>query len=73
MSWGVDHPFYILLNLAVGGSFDGPPLRGTVFPAQLFIDRVSVGAMPEGADASVDAAAPDAPSAEAATPDASGD
>ena len=41
MSWGLDHPFYILLNLAVGGSFDGPPGRATTFPAQLFIDRVA--------------------------------
>jgi beta-glucanase (GH16 family) len=73
MSWGLDHPFYILLNLAVGGSFDGPPGRATTFPAQLFIDRVAVGAMPEGTDASVDAAAPDAPLAEAATTDAPGD
>jgi beta-glucanase (GH16 family) len=73
MSWGLDHPFYILLNLAVGGSFDGPPGRGTIFPAQLFVDRVAVGTMPEGADASIDAAAPDAAAAEASTSDAAGD
>jgi beta-glucanase (GH16 family) len=46
MSWGLDHPFYILLNLAVGGTFDGPPGLGTRFPARVFVDRVTVGRMP---------------------------
>jgi beta-glucanase (GH16 family) len=59
MSWGLDHPFYVLLNLAVGGSFDGPPGRGTTFPVQLFVDRVSIGRMPDADDASAPDAASD--------------
>jgi beta-glucanase (GH16 family) len=55
MSWGLDHPFYILLNLAVGGIFDNPPGKGTKFPAQIFVDRVTVGRMPgPGEDAGGD-------------------
>jgi beta-glucanase (GH16 family) len=50
MSWGLDHPFYILLNLAVGGTFDGNPGLGTKFPAQLWVDRVTVGRMPGPGD-----------------------
>jgi beta-glucanase (GH16 family) len=44
--WTFDHPFYMILNLAVGGTYDGPPAAGTVFPAQMFVDRVVVGRMP---------------------------
>jgi beta-glucanase (GH16 family) len=48
--WTFDHPFYMILNLAVGGTYDGAPTAGTVFPAQMFVDRVVVGRMP-GLDA----------------------
>jgi len=41
----VDHPFFLLLNLAVGGFWDGTPGGGTVFPAQMVVDRVTVGRM----------------------------
>jgi beta-glucanase (GH16 family) len=59
MSWGLDHPFFILLNLAVGGIFDGPPGRGTKFPTQMFVDRVTVGRMPgPGEDAGTSDAGP---------------
>jgi hypothetical protein len=37
-----DHPFFILLNLAVGGDFPGNPDGSTVFPAQLVVDYVRV-------------------------------
>lgn len=40
--WAFDHPFYILLNLAVGGSWPGPPNSGTQFPAQMLIDWIRV-------------------------------
>lgn len=56
MSWGLDHPFFILLNLAVGGIFDGPPGKATKFPVQFYVDRVTVGRMPgPGEDAGVGA------------------
>ncbi len=41
--WVFDNgPFYILLNLAVGGVFDGPPNAETVFPQSMIVDYVRV-------------------------------
>jgi beta-glucanase (GH16 family) len=40
--WVYDHPFFIILNLAIGGIFDGDPDASTVFPQQMRIDYVSV-------------------------------
>jgi beta-glucanase (GH16 family) len=40
--WAYDHPFFIILNLAIGGIFDGNPPASTVFPQQMLIDYVSV-------------------------------
>ena len=40
--WVYDHPFYILLNLAVGGRWPGSPDDTTVFPQQMLIDYVRV-------------------------------
>jgi beta-glucanase (GH16 family) len=37
-----DKPFYILLNVAVGGNFPGPPTSGTVFPVTMEVDYVRV-------------------------------
>jgi beta-glucanase (GH16 family) len=39
--WAFNHPFFLLLNLAVGGSF-GYPTSDTVFPQQLQVDYVRV-------------------------------
>ena len=38
--WIFDHPFYIILNLAVGGGWPGYPDSTTVFPQQYQIDYV---------------------------------
>ena len=38
--WVFDHPFYLLLNLAVGGTMPGNPDGSTVFPASLVVDYV---------------------------------
>jgi beta-glucanase (GH16 family) len=35
-----DIPFYIIMNLAVGGQFDGPPNGSTVFPGDMQVDYV---------------------------------
>jgi beta-glucanase (GH16 family) len=35
-------PFFILLNLAVGGNWPGPPNGSTAFPARMFVDYVRV-------------------------------
>lgn len=40
--WVFDHPFYIILNLAVGGNYVGPPNDNTVFPQTLLVDYVRV-------------------------------
>ncbi len=40
--WVYDHPFFILLNLAVGGNWPGPPELTTSFPASMFVDYVRV-------------------------------
>ena len=40
--WVYDHPFFILLNLAVGGEWPGNPDATTVFPQQMLVDYVKV-------------------------------
>jgi beta-glucanase (GH16 family) len=40
--WVYDHPFFLILNLAIGGIFDGDPDASTVFPQQMLVDYVSV-------------------------------
>ena len=41
--WVFDgHPFYIILNVAVGGWFPGPPNANTVFPQTMLVDYVRV-------------------------------
>ncbi|HWT66000.1 MAG TPA: glycoside hydrolase family 16 protein [Terracidiphilus sp.] len=40
--WAFDHPFYLLLNLAVGGHWPGDPTADTVFPATMLVDYVRV-------------------------------
>ena len=41
-TWVFDHPFFIILNLAVGGNFVGAPDGTTVFPQNLLVDYVRV-------------------------------
>ena len=40
--WPFDHKFFLLLNLAVGGDWPGPPDANTVFPQQMLVDYVRV-------------------------------
>ncbi|MDF7798281.1 glycoside hydrolase family 16 protein [Pontiellaceae bacterium B1224] len=40
--WVFDHPFFFLLNLAVGGQWPGYPDSTTVFPQQMLVDYVRV-------------------------------
>jgi beta-glucanase (GH16 family) len=35
-----DQPFYLVMNVAVGGKFPGKPDRATVFPAEMVVDYV---------------------------------
>ena len=41
-TWVYDHPFFILLNVAVGGDWPGAPDGTTVFPQQMRVDYVRV-------------------------------
>ncbi len=43
-TWVFDHPFFLVLNLAVGGAFPDPPKPDatTVFPKKLVVDWVRV-------------------------------
>jgi beta-glucanase (GH16 family) len=40
--WVYDHPFFIILNLAVGGNMPGSPDDSTVFPQRMMVDYVRV-------------------------------
>lgn len=41
-TWPFDQPFYLILNLAVGGGWVGSPDSTTVFPAVMEVDHVRV-------------------------------
>ena len=40
--WVFDHPFFLVLNLAVGGNMPGSPAASTVFPQRMLVDYVRV-------------------------------
>jgi beta-glucanase (GH16 family) len=40
--WVFDHPFFVILNLAVGGAWPGPPDASTKFPQSMLVDYVRV-------------------------------
>jgi beta-glucanase (GH16 family) len=40
--WVYDHPFFIILNNAVGGDWPGAPDGTSVFPQRMSIDYVRV-------------------------------
>ena len=41
-SWVFDHGFFIILNVAVGGSWPGSPDGTTIFPQEMLVDYVRV-------------------------------
>src|SRR6185295_562215 len=41
-AWVFDQGFFIILNLAVGGNFDGNPASDAIFPATMLVDYVRV-------------------------------
>ena len=41
-AWVFDHPFFMLLNVAVGGAWPGDPDASTQFPQQMLVDYVRV-------------------------------
>lgn len=40
--WVFNHPFFVILNLAIGGNFPGPSNRTTPNPAEMKVDYVRV-------------------------------
>jgi len=40
--WVYGHPFFLLLNLAVGGNWPGYPDATTKFPQRMLVDYVRV-------------------------------
>jgi beta-glucanase (GH16 family) len=46
--WVYDHPFYLVLNVAVGGGWPGDPDDTTVFPQTMMVDYVRVYTRPGG-------------------------
>ncbi len=40
--WAYDHPFFVILNFAVGGDWPGNPDASTAFPQQMLVDYVRV-------------------------------
>jgi beta-glucanase (GH16 family) len=41
-NWVYDHPFFLILNVAVGGGWPGNPDQTTVFPQTMLVDYVRV-------------------------------
>lgn len=41
-TWVFDHPFFVILNVAVGGDWPGSPDSSTVFPQTMQVDYVRV-------------------------------
>ncbi|MDR3629014.1 MAG: glycoside hydrolase family 16 protein [Desulfocapsaceae bacterium] len=42
MPWAFAHPFFLLLNMAVGGDWPGSPDDTTLFPQVMLIDFIRV-------------------------------
>jgi len=41
-TWVYDHPYFIILNFAVGGEWPGGPDESTIFPQSMLVDYVRV-------------------------------
>ena len=41
-TWPFDKPFFVLLNLAVGGNFGGPEVDDSIFPQEYIVDYIKV-------------------------------
>lgn len=41
-NWPFNKPFYLLLNLAIGGDFGGPEVDNTIFPKEFIIDYIKI-------------------------------
>jgi beta-glucanase (GH16 family) len=48
--WVFNHPFYLIMNLAVGGNFGGPVDPNVIFPRAMLVDYVRVYQGPDTAE-----------------------
>jgi len=46
--WPFDQPFYLIINLAVGGNFGGPQIDDSIFPQEFVIDYIRIYEGPKG-------------------------
>ena len=46
--WPFDQPFYLIINLAVGGNFGGPEIDESIFPQEFIIDYIRIFKCPQG-------------------------
>ncbi len=48
--WVYDHPFFLILNQAIGGNFGGTVGKDVVFPADMLVDYIRVYQAPDTAE-----------------------
>lgn len=41
-TWPYNKPFYLILNLAIGGNFGGPEVDDSIFPQEFIIDYIKI-------------------------------
>jgi beta-glucanase (GH16 family) len=41
-TWPFNQPFYIIINMAIGGNFGGPEVDDSIFPQEYVLDYVKV-------------------------------
>ena len=41
-NWPFNKPFYVLLNMAIGGNFGGPEVDDSIFPQEFLIDYIKI-------------------------------
>ena len=41
-TWPFNKPFYLILNLAIGGNFGGPEVDDSIFPKEFLIDYIKI-------------------------------
>ncbi len=46
-NWPYNKPFYLILNMAIGGNFGGPKVDDTIFPQEFIIDYIKVSSLKE--------------------------
>ncbi|NNM23468.1 MAG: glycoside hydrolase family 16 protein [Flavobacteriaceae bacterium] len=45
-TWPYDKPFYLILNVAIGGNFGGPEVDDSIFPTEFLIDYIKISQAP---------------------------